>query len=66
LTTKDAKHAAPLPVGAIDHQQQRAVWFRGQPACLAAVMKTMGHKRCENCTRYQHPEIQIVRTALNL
>jgi hypothetical protein len=59
------EHAAPLPVGAIDHQQQRAVWFRGQPACLAAAMKTMGHKDVKTAMRYQHPEIEIVRTALN-
>jgi hypothetical protein len=28
-------------------------------------MKTMGHKDVKTAMRYQHPEIEIVRTALN-
>lgn len=32
---------------------------------LAAVMKTMGHRDVKTAMRYQHPEIEIVRTALN-
>jgi site-specific recombinase XerC len=32
---------------------------------LAAVMKTMGHKDVKTAMRYQHPEIEIVPTALN-
>ena len=32
---------------------------------LGAVMKTMGHKDVKTAMRYQHPEIEIVRTALN-
>jgi hypothetical protein len=32
---------------------------------LAAVMKTMGHKDVRTAMRYQHPELDIVRNALN-
>jgi integrase len=32
---------------------------------LAAVMKTMGHKDVRTAMRYQHPELDIVREALN-
>ncbi len=32
---------------------------------LAAVMKTMGHKNVRTTMRYQHPELDIVRDALN-
>jgi integrase len=32
---------------------------------LAAVMKTMGHKDIRTAMRYQHPELDIVREALN-
>jgi hypothetical protein len=32
---------------------------------LAAVMKVMGHKDVRTAMRYQHPELDIVRNALN-
>lgn len=32
---------------------------------LAAVMKTMGHKGVRTAMQYQHPELDIVREALN-
>ncbi len=32
---------------------------------LAAVMKTMGHRDVKTAMQYQHPEIDIVRAALN-
>jgi len=32
---------------------------------LAAVMKTMGHRDVKNAMQYQHPELEIVRQALN-
>ena len=32
---------------------------------LKAVMKVMGHKDVKTAMRYQHPEIDIVRAALN-
>jgi integrase len=32
---------------------------------LAAVMKVMGHKDVRVAMRYQHPELDIVRDALN-
>ncbi len=32
---------------------------------LKAVMKVMGHKDLKTAMRYQHPEIDIVRAALN-
>jgi integrase len=32
---------------------------------LAAVMKTMRHKDVRTAMRYQHPELDIVRDALN-
>jgi integrase len=32
---------------------------------LAAVMKTMGHKDVRTAMQYQHPELEIVRQALN-
>jgi integrase len=32
---------------------------------LAAVMKTMGHKDVKTAMQYQHPELEIVRQALN-
>ncbi len=33
---------------------------------LAAVMKTMGHKDVRAAMQYQHPELELVRAALNL
>jgi hypothetical protein len=32
---------------------------------LAAVMKTMGHRDVKTAMRYQHPELDIVRDALD-
>jgi integrase len=32
---------------------------------LAAVMKTMGHKDVRTAMQYQHPEVEVVRQALN-
>src|SRR5215470_3792509 len=32
---------------------------------LAAVMKTMGHRDVKTAMQYQHPELDIVRHALN-
>jgi len=32
---------------------------------LAAVMSTMGHKDVKTAMRYQHPELELVRMALN-
>jgi len=32
---------------------------------LAAVMKTMGHRDVKTAMRYQHPELEIVRAALD-
>jgi site-specific recombinase XerC len=32
---------------------------------LAAVMKTMGHRDVKTAMKYQHPELEIVRAALN-
>ena len=32
---------------------------------LAAVMKTMGHKDVKTAMRYQHPDLELVRAALN-
>jgi hypothetical protein len=32
---------------------------------LKAVMKVMGHKDTKTALRYQHPELDIVRAALN-
>jgi len=32
---------------------------------LKAVMKVMGHKDVKTAMKYQHPEIDIVRAALN-
>jgi site-specific recombinase XerC len=32
---------------------------------LAAVMKTMGHRDVRAALQYQHPELEIVRAALN-
>lgn len=36
-----------------------------QTGNLAAVMKTMGHSDVKTAMRYQHPELETVRTALN-
>lgn len=36
-----------------------------QTGNLAAVMKTMGHKDVKTAMQYQHPELEIVRAALN-
>lgn len=36
-----------------------------QTGNLAAVMKTMGHKDVKTAMQYQHPEMEIVRAALN-
>jgi len=36
-----------------------------QTGNLAAVMKTMGHKDVKTAMQYQHPELEIVRVALN-
>ena len=38
---------------------------RPLPGNLAAVMKTMGHKDVRAATQYQHPELEMVRAALN-
>jgi integrase len=32
---------------------------------LAAVMKTMGHRDVKTAMKYQHPELEVVRAALN-
>lgn len=32
---------------------------------LAAVMRTMGHKNVKTAIQYQHPELEIVRAALD-
>jgi site-specific recombinase XerC len=32
---------------------------------LAAVMNTMGHKDVKTAMQYQHPEVELVRQALN-
>ena len=32
---------------------------------LAAVMKTMGHRDVRTAMQYQHPELEMVRIALN-
>jgi len=32
---------------------------------LAAVMRTMGHKDVRAAMQYQHPDLEIVRAALN-
>ncbi len=32
---------------------------------LAAVMKTMGHRDVKPAMHYQHPELEIVRAALD-
>ena len=32
---------------------------------LKAVMLTMGHKDVKTAMRYQHPEVEVVRQALN-
>ena len=32
---------------------------------LAAVMNTMGHKDVKTAMQYQHPEVEVVRQALN-
>jgi integrase len=36
-----------------------------QTGNLALVMKTMGHRDVKTAMQYQHPELEIVRTALN-
>jgi hypothetical protein len=32
---------------------------------LAAVMKAMGHRDVKTAMRYQHPELEVVRAALD-
>jgi site-specific recombinase XerD len=32
---------------------------------LAAVMRTMGHRDVKTAMRYQHPELEVVRAALD-
>jgi hypothetical protein len=32
---------------------------------MAAVMRTMGHKDVKTAMQYQHPELEIVRAALD-
>jgi hypothetical protein len=32
---------------------------------LAAVMKTMGHRDVKTAPHYQHPELEVVRAALD-
>jgi site-specific recombinase XerD len=36
-----------------------------QTGNLKAVMLTMGHKDVKTAMRYQHPEVEVVRQALN-
>jgi hypothetical protein len=43
------------------------VWLTGYSSTgnLAAVMRTMGHRDVKTAMHYQHPELEIVRAALD-
>ena len=64
---REARAAAGLPEGLVLYCGRHDYGTRvlKKTGNLAAVMKTMGHKDVKTAMQYQHPELEIVRAALN-
>jgi integrase len=64
---RDAREKAGLPRGLVLYCGRHDYGTRilRKTGNLAAVMKTMGHKDVKTAMQYQHPELDIVRAALD-
>jgi integrase len=64
---RQARTAAKLPKSLVLYCGRHDYGTRilKQTGNLAAVMKTMGHKDVKTAMQYQHPELEVVRAALN-
>ena len=64
---RDAREKAGLPEGLVLYCGRHDYGTRilKKTGNLAAVMRTMGHKDVKTAMQYQHPELEIVRAALD-
>ena len=64
---REARAVAGLPEGLVLYCGRHDYGTRvlKKTGNLAAVMRTMGHKDVKTAMQYQHPELEIVRAALN-
>jgi len=64
---REARKKAGLPVELVLYCGRHDYGTRvlKQTGNLKAVMLTMGHKDVKTAMRYQHPEVEVVRQALN-
>ena len=64
---RDAREKAGLPQGLVLYCGRHDYGTRilKKTGNLAAVMRTMGHKDVKTAMQYQHPELEIVRAALD-
>jgi site-specific recombinase XerD len=64
---RDARKKADLPKGLVLYCGRHDYGTRilTRTGNLAAVMRTMGHKDVKTAMQYQHPEVEIVRAALD-
>jgi integrase len=64
---RQARSAAKLPTSLVLYCGRHDYGTRVLKSTgnLAAVMRTMGHKDVKTAMQYQHPELEIVRAALN-
>jgi integrase len=64
---REAREKAGLPEGLVLYCGRHDYGTRvlKQTGNLKAVMLTMGHKDVKTAMRYQHPEVEVVRQALN-
>jgi integrase len=64
---RDARRKANLPEGLVLYCGRHDYGTRilKRTGNLAAVMRTMGHRDVKTAMQYQHPELEIVRAALD-
>lgn len=64
---REARMKAGLPQGLVLYSSRHDFGTRilKQTGNLAAVMRTMGHRDVKTALNYQHPELDVVREALN-
>jgi len=64
---REAREKAGLPENLVLYCARHDFGSRvlAETGNLAAVMETMGHKDVKTAMKYQHPELELVRTALN-
>ena len=62
-----ARKAAGLPEGLVLYcaRHDFGTYLLNETGNLKAVMDTMGHGDAQTAMKYQHPELEIVREALN-